>query len=216
MTPWSGTGHLRSLLRLSSLLWPWPYGRVPGSQHCQSICWCCCSLYMITSQVKSIKDLFELFCVITNRNILIKLDYESTDLFCCQKLHWLMYHSLSLSLSLSLIPSQNQTQILSPWSQRWQIRCQSGSLPALAAGCRASRTKMSCHRREHLHRETPPETRDGKPARDKSSTRTSCYVKDTASSLSFVSLSLTCWWFSVLAVPLFFSPAPDAAAVLLP
>lgn len=91
------------------------------------------------------------------------LDVSSTDLLCCQKLHYLKYDSLSLILSL--IRSQIRSHILSPWSLRWLIRCQSGSPPAPAARCLAGHRMRSYRRCEPHLLQTPcmtPETQGSK------------------------------------------------------
>lgn len=57
-----------------------------------------------------------------------------------------MFHSLNPIL----------IQTLNPWSQRWQIQCQSGSLPVLAEECPANHTMRSCHHCVHPLPEIPP------------------------------------------------------------
>lgn len=54
------------------------------------------------------------------------------------------------------IPNLIQSLTLNPWSQRWQIQCQSGSLPVLAEGCPANHTMRSCHHCVHPLPEIPP------------------------------------------------------------
>lgn len=89
-----------------------------------------------------------------DRNLFVRLQCQCTDLLCYLKLHLLMSHSLNLILirTLNLI----RTLTLTPWSRRWQIQCQSGSLPALAGECPANHTMRSCHHCVHPLPEIPP------------------------------------------------------------